>query len=166
VKLLLATSRNARSGRELFPAIRFRPSLLFYCFAAGFFFCINSSHAESLVLETSTQTATAGFFQLSWSFPHAPDDISYQLFEDSDLESSGAKLIYTGPDMASVISGKADGTYKYYVSASSSGWPDRQVSQTITVTVAHHSLKNALIVLVIGFLIFLSVIFVILRGER
>ena len=166
VNLTWATSRNAHPGRQLFQFLRFRPSLLFYGFVLCLLLVSGSSLAQPLSINSSTETATAGFFQLNWSMTDAPDNTSYQLYEHADTDTSGPVLIYEGPDMASVISGKANGMYEYYVSATSSDWPDKRMSNTISVTVAHHSLRNALIVLAIGFIIFLSVIFVILRGER
>lgn len=115
-------------------------------------------------LESSTTHATAGYFQLTWSWPEAPADISYSLIEFSSRKNSAnGHEIYDGPDLASVISGKRNGTYRYVVRAMSAGDEVLALSNPLKVVVAHHSLARAWIIFTLGALVFITILVVIRR---
>lgn len=161
VKLLKATSQIARSGRALFPPVWFSCLLLFVCL------WLSQAHlaqADTLNLTSDTQTATAGYFHLQWAWPDAPQDVQYTLQERQ--RDAQFKTIYQGADQASVISGKPNGQYEYKVLASSHVLADSMPSNTIQVEVKHHSLRNALMIFVLGLCIFLGILIVILRNVR
>ena len=111
-------------------------------------------------IETDTELATAGYYQLRWSA--ATTDVQLQV---SEPQNGGASIIYTGPDRARVISGQTDGTRVYRVrelgAATPSAW-----SAPVSVTVAHHSLGRALVFFTIGALVFLATLALIVRGAR
>jgi hypothetical protein len=167
--LLLATKRVAHPGRQLFPPFRFSQIPLFSCLSLLAWLISGSVHAEALQLSSSTDNASAGYFQLSWSWPAAPADVTYQLVE-RQLDQSGTvttfNTIYQGYDLASVISGKPDGRYEYRVTAGSPTLADTVISNRVTVNVKHHSLGNAFAVLSLGVLIFLAIVISIYRGAR
>jgi hypothetical protein len=111
-------------------------------------------------IETDTELATAGYYQLRWSA--TTTDVELQV---SEPENGSASIIYTGPDRARVISGQTDGTRVYRVrelgAATPSAW-----SAPVSVTVAHHSLGRALVFFSIGALVFLATLALIVRGAR
>lgn len=161
MNLFKATSHVARPGRALFPLSWFSGLLLFaYLWLSQ----INITHAYTLTLLSDTQTATAGYYQLRWELPGAPDDVRYHLQERNNTTEFAT--IYEGSDVASVISGKADGVYEYQILASSVTLADTVQGNTISVTVAHHSLTHALILFALGLFVFLGILISILRHVR
>jgi hypothetical protein len=109
------------------------------------------------VLETSAETATAGYFVLDWK------SSSEGIFELRERASDGAeRTLYRGPDTARLISGKPDGVYHYEVRrVDESEW-----SEPTEVTVAHHPLSRALGFFLIGTLVFVATLAVVVRGKR
>ena len=170
MELSLATNSVARLGRQLFPHFGFSLLPLLICFIL-LVLASGSAQAASLQLTSNADKATAGYFQLTWSWPNAPTGASYELGErqlgDSDTRTS-FKTIYQGTDLASVISGKADGRYEYQVVAiaNSNTMPETVTSNVVSVTVEHHSLANAFAVLSLGVLIFLAIVITIFRGTK
>ena len=167
--LTQATNHVAQTGRQLFPSFRFSHIPLFSCFALIIWLASGSVQAESLQLTSSTDNATAGYFQLSWSWSTAPTDVVYELSErhtDTASAKASFKTIYQGSDMASVISGKSDGHYEYRVMASSPALAETVTSNLIRVDVKHHSLRNAFAVLSLGVVIFLAIVITIYRGTK
>jgi hypothetical protein len=166
--LLHLTSKPALPGRQLFLSHWFRQLLLCTCFLLS---CSvpNLSSAANLQLSSSTTKATAGNFQLSWAWPQAPADTNYQLYERTLKPVENAtdfSMLYEGKDMASVLSGKPNGTYQYRINASSESLNHEIQSNMVTVVVKHHSLAEAFFVFSIGVLIFLAILIVIFRGMR
>ena len=88
-----------------------------------------------------------------------------ELQEATDSEFSDATTPYRGPDRATVISGKPNGTWYYRVRASD----DAQAgpwSRAVSVTVDHHSLSRALMFLSLGVIVFVATATMIIRGSR
>lgn len=164
--LFKATSRIARSGRQLFPVFWFSPLPLFLCFVV-LLAPVSGARADSLSLTASTQVASAGYYQLAWPWPSAPSGVVYELQErhDDSHAQSDFVTIYQGTDTASVISGKPNGRYQYRLLATTAGSNVVATSGVVTVEVAHHSLTQAFIVLAIGFAIFVAILIAIFRGE-
>ena len=161
MNLSQATSQTARAGRALFPPVWFRRLPLFICL---YLLPATTLWAQSITLSSDTQQSSAGYFQLQWAWPDAPQDVQYTLRErQRDTEF---KTIYTGTDQASVISGKHDGNYEYTVLASANSLADTVQSNTVDVEVKHHSLRDALIIFALGLFIFLSILIVILHNAR
>lgn len=168
--LFKAISSVAHSGRQLFPSSWFRPFPLFSGFCFIGILISNVVQAGALVLNSDTEEATAGYFQLSWSWDGAAEDVNYQLYErrvDQDPASGSSRIkIYQGRDMASAMSGKPDGRYEYQVMATSKTSSDAVNSNIVTVSVAHHSLFDAFLILAIGAMIFLAIVIAIFRGAQ
>lgn len=119
--------------------------------------------AQSPTLSTSSELATAGYYQLSWKGTKAP--AFFQLQESQNPDFSNARLIYEGPNTASVISGRSDGQYLYRIrqieGPSSSPW-----SQSVEVTVTHHALDKALGFFFIGLIVFIGTLGAIIYGNK
>ena len=161
------TSHFADSGRRLFPNFWYRcsPLLLGFCLLCSF---ISNAHAE-LSLSSNTSTATAGYFQLNWSWPQAGANVIYELLEKSSTSSAkpvATRLIYRGPQTASAISGKPNGVYEYQVRAIDSDTNHMLMSNEVRVTVKHHTLTQAWLLFTLGLIIFLAILGVILYSAR
>ncbi|MCG6899712.1 MAG: hypothetical protein LJE75_06875 [Gammaproteobacteria bacterium] len=110
-------------------------------------------------LSSDTDTATAGFYRLEWQ--SAAELVELQEATDAGFEF--ATTIYTGPDRATVLSGKSDGTRYYRVRANDAS-QNSPWSNPIAVTVVHHSLSRALLFLFMGIFVFLAIVTVVVRG--
>jgi hypothetical protein len=111
-------------------------------------------------LSVDNPTATAGFYRLHWSGT-AP------VFELQEATGSGfdrPTTLYRGPDTATVISGKPDGTWYYRVRAATDAGSDAW-SNALAVTVDHHDLGRALLFLALGFAVFIAIVVTVLRGK-
>jgi hypothetical protein len=111
-------------------------------------------------LSVDNAIASAGFFRLSWET--SAKRVELQVASSSDFQNPATA--YIGPDRATVISGKPDGTLYYRVRAvstpSAGPW-----SKPVTVEVRHHSLARALMFLSLGILVFSITAIVIVRGS-
>lgn len=107
----------------------------------------------------------SGYLKLSWDFEYH-SDVTYEINQSKDSSFKHYKINYKGPDLAIFESGLPNGDYYYRVRANfkkdggHSGW-----SQPLKVTVEHHSLKLALILFSIGFVVFASTVILILYGN-
>ena len=120
--------------------------------------------APKIELHSDTVLATAGYYQLTWSWAGAPADIHYSLVEISSAnKNSDGHEIYDGPDLASVISGKPNGTYGYRISAFDDQHNMVAQSQQLKVIVAHHSLTRAWLIFALGALVFVVILVVVQR---
>lgn len=112
-------------------------------------------------LSVDHEVATAGFYRLQW----APEAESFELQEASSADFEKATTAYRGPDRATVLSGKADGTRYYRVRASVNGQPGPW-SDPVTVTVAHHDPGRAFMFLSLGLVVFVVTALTIVRGKE
>jgi hypothetical protein len=118
--------------------------------------------AAKIALHSDTTLATAGYYQLTWSWPHAPADTTYSLIEfNSSSSHPNGHEIYAGPDLASVISGKRNGSYRYVVRAIGADDEVLALSNPLKIVVAHHSLARAWIIFTLGALVFISILVVV-----
>lgn len=115
--------------------------------------------AADVLLESDQEISTAGYYQLSWL--QGKPGMVLTLEERQDAAAAVSE-IYNGMDTATVISGKPDGVY-HYTLLSDAGEP---VSNTVTVTVKHHSLTIAVNFFLIGALVFVFILIAIIRGSR
>jgi hypothetical protein len=170
LSLSKATSRNARSGRALFLPLWFSHLPLYRLYvAAGFvLLCFHVQPAlagEPIELHSDTHIASAGYYQLRWHWPAATADTQYVLQETSTAGDERIQRdIYSGTDLASVISGKADGVYEYTVRALDGQQRLVAHSERVQVIVEHHSLARALGFFIVGLIVFVATLAVILRG--
>jgi hypothetical protein len=124
---------------------------------------LSASSAPDLVaprLSVDNSVATAGFYSLSWETGIE----RVELQEASEPGFDNPLTAYTGPDRASVISGKPNGTWFYRIRA----LDDQRAgpwSEPLSVTVAHHSLARALLFLGLGLTVFIATVLMIVRGS-
>ncbi|WP_242467178.1 hypothetical protein [Ectothiorhodospira shaposhnikovii] len=116
-------------------------------------------------LDSTTQTARAGYYQLRWGMEDA-DGAIYRLEESRSADFQTAQILYEGADRATVISGRSDGTFHYRVQATLPDTTRSPWSSPLTVEVAHHSLLQALTLFVIGAVVFLATLALIVTGTR
>lgn len=158
-------------GRTLFLLIRCSKFPLYYrkvsvvLMCAAVLMCTSLVHASgTLQLHSDTTHATAGYYQLTWSWSGAQDDVIYSLREYFPAaKNHEGREIYHGPDLASVISGKTNGTYRYIVHALSASGERLAQSNAIQVNVTHHSLMRAWLVFALGAVVFITILAVIKR---
>ncbi|WP_019625328.1 hypothetical protein [Thioalkalivibrio sp. ALJT] len=106
--------------------------------------------------DATPERSTDGGFALSWEA-----DGAVALEQASGPDHADARIIYTGHDASTVISGLPDGEYRFRLRASDADdWSD-----TATVRVEHHSLARAFGFFVLGGGVFLVLIVAILRGR-
>jgi hypothetical protein len=105
--------------------------------------------------------ATAGFFRLQWE----TQSKQVELQVATNPEFQNPTTAYIGPDRATVISGKPDGTLYYRVRALDTPKPSPW-SESVIVEVRHHSLPRALMFLTLGVLVFLITVTMIVLGVR
>lgn len=125
-------------------------------------FVFSSSHATPLLVSDS-DIATAGYYQLSWKYPSS--NLNAVALEESNYDDfSVVKVIYQGPDRASVLSGKPDGDYYYRLKSISP--LDNQYSNTVRVIVKHHTLYKAWWFFLLGAVVFVTTAGLIYMGSR
>ncbi|MFZ5621435.1 MAG: fibronectin type III domain-containing protein [Pseudomonadota bacterium] len=113
-------------------------------------------------LSADTTVATAGYFGLSWGpageAGGAP--ARFELQEAPDPAFAAPHTLYAGPDRATALSGRPDGTYYYRVRADGGAW-----SPVVAVEVMHHSLVRAGLFFALGAAVFVATVVLILRGD-
>ena len=118
------------------------------------------ARANAVELRASPVVATAGYFQLSWAA-----DGPVELVESPDPAFTQSRLVYAGPDHATVLSGKRDGAWFYRIRQTGNGIPGPW-SRPLEVTVRHHSLNRALLFFTIGGVVFGATALLIAAGTR
>jgi hypothetical protein len=113
--------------------------------------------AQSLQLESDTDVATAGYYQLRW-YSASP----VILEESQTAEFASPRVIYHGSDAARVMSGKPDGDLYYRIRSSDHNAP----SNVVKVTVRHHSLERAFAFFALGATVFVATLLLIVTGAR
>lgn len=113
--------------------------------------------AEPPALEASVEVSDTGAYRLSWK----PNGVDVTLQEATRQDFAGARTLYRGPDGATVVSGRLDGTYFYRVRREGDTW-----SAPVLVTVAHHGLGKAFAFLATGAVVFLATVVLILAGHH
>ncbi|WP_006788571.1 hypothetical protein [Thiorhodospira sibirica] len=118
----------------------------------------------TLSLTVSPELATAGFYRLSWE---GSAHSHFELHESQHPEFHDYRVLYSGPDTASVQSGRADGVYYYRLSTPPQADDDPALlSDIVAVTVQHHSLGRALSFFALGAVVFAALLIVIAFGTR
>lgn len=88
-----------------------------------------------------------------------------ELVESDDPDFARSRLVYAGPDRATVLSGKRDGAW-FYRARESGGESPGPWSRTLEVTVRHHSLNRALLFFAVGGTVFGMTVLLIAVGAR
>jgi len=110
-------------------------------------------------LESDSDSSAAGFYQLHWANQHAGNFI---LEESRKPDFSDAKTLYQGPDTATLVSGRKNGTYYYRVRNEEAA---KDWSNSIQVKVIHHPLSRALLFFSLGALVFIATLTMVIRGN-
>lgn len=146
--------------------------MLFYKYTILTFFIIShhillASEIEVPQFEMPDEIAsTEGHIKLEWSSPNN-GEIIYEVEAASSSDFESPERIYKGPDLASFISGKPNGTYYYRVRAMDASNADvSEWSDSVQFTVEHHPIELALTLAGIGTLVFLLTAFVVIRGAN
>jgi hypothetical protein len=113
---------------------------------------------DVLELAASTERSDTGSYRLSWS---SGGDLEVTLEEATRADFTDARTLYRGVDGATVVSGRFDGVYHYRARRGGGAW-----SAPVTVTVAHHSLAEALAYLAVGAVVFVATVALIVGGHR
>lgn len=109
-------------------------------------------------LESDTDVATAGYFQLRWS---SASTRTIELEESATPDFTAPRAVYAGSDKARVMSGKPDGDWYYRAAPTGS---DGAYSNIVKVTVRHHSIGRAIGYFTLGAVVFLATLLLIIRG--
>ena len=110
-------------------------------------------------LKSDSNESTAGYYQLHWSNNHAGDFI---LQESNKPDFSDAELLYQGPDTATLVSGRKNGTYYYRVRSADT---ENDWSNSVKVNVTHHPLSRAFMFFSLGALVFVATLIMVIRGN-
>ena len=122
------------------------------------------SLAFAVELQTDTEVATAGYYQLEWA--NADADVDFEIQEADNPDFSNPDQIYQGPDRATVITGRSDGTYYYRARLRDKNGMAGDWSSTVKVRVEHHPLTRAFGFFAAGAVVFLAILIAILAGNR
>lgn len=122
------------------------------------------SLAFAVELQADTEVATAGYYQLEWG--NADAVVDFEIQEADNPAFSNPDQIYQGPDRATVITGRSDGTYYYRARLMDENGPAGDWSNTVKVQVKHHSLTRAFEFFAAGAVVFLAILIAILAGNR
>lgn len=107
----------------------------------------------------SIGVATAGYFGLRWG-EEASEGGTWRLERDNDPAFPNPFLVYDGPDHGTFESGLPDGVYHYRLVRAGRTGP------VYTVEVRHHSLDRAFLFLGTGAIVFLVLLFILIRADR
>lgn len=111
-------------------------------------------------MSVDNSPASAGFYRLSWQTGNEHVELQEARTPGFDHPAT----VYTGPDRATVISGRPDGSWFYRIRSlddqRAGPWSD-----PLRVTVAHHSLTRALLFLGLGVTVFIATVLMIVRGS-
>jgi len=123
-----------------------------------------ASIGSAVELESDTDVATAGYYQLKWQATDT--DVRFQIEEADNPAFDDAHELYLGRDRATVVTGRSDGTYYYRarivaVDGSPGSWSD-----TVKVEIDHHPLSRALGFFSVGAIVFIAILVAILIGNR
>ena len=138
--------------------------VILFCWIFGLCFIATGAHAieNAPRLSSDSEQSTAGYYQLKWE---GDDGSNYLLQEASDPGFSQPNTLYEGPDTATLISGRSDGTYYYRIRyrdvTSDDSW-----SNIAQVEVTHHPLSRAFMFFTLGAIVFIATLIVVVIGNR
>lgn len=131
-------------------------------FVAALLFCSFQVRAASgnvppVLKMTNQKLSKAGHAKLRWEVSRQGEAVEVQ--QASDEHFLTARTIYRGHDQATFISGLDDGTYYYRVRHVGGAW-----SNSVLLTVKHHSLRIALVFFTLGAVVFALTVFIVVKG--
>lgn len=117
----------------------------------------------SPTLTGDVEVATAGFYRLSWHPATPAVEAVYELQASATPAFDHPRTVYTGPDLATTLTGQPDGIVYYRVRALPAQGRDTW-SEAVSIEVRHHPRARALLFFALGALVFLATLALILRG--
>ena len=122
-------------------------------------FLYSAPAAATPKLKSDSNLSNAGYYQLHWANQKPGDFI---LEESMTPDFTDAKTLYHGPDTATLVSGRKNGTYYYRVRSAKA---DGDWSNAVEVKVAHHPLSRAFMFFSLGALVFIATLTMVVRGN-
>jgi hypothetical protein len=133
-----------------------------FCMVLTFLLVAAPPLAAAPALQSDSELATAGYYRLSWQSNVAAD---FVLEEATNSTFSQATTLYQGPDTATLISGRSDGTY-YYRIRNVQDDIETAWSNVTKVEVTHHPLSRAFMFFVLGATVFIATLIVVILGSK
>ena len=116
----------------------------------------SSGAAEADGPVVSDDGLAAGYATVAWA------DVPGENFVlEEKTTSNGWVVVYSGPDRATTLSGRADGAYEFRLKADG-----KPVGEPLSLVVSHHPLDRAWAFFSIGALMFVLLTVVLVRGSR
>ena len=115
-------------------------------------------------LRASPERSQDGVYQLEWT---ATDAVVLE--ESMDAGFANPITVYAGRDQATTLSGRANGTYYYWLRSSARAGDDTAPSSRtapVRVEVAHHPLSRAVGFFAVGLVVFAATVVLVVTGER
>ncbi len=109
----------------------------------------------------------SGYLKLEWELPEKGQqahDLTFEPRQADNKNFTQAATRYKDIDYATYISGLPDNTYYFRIRAIDDNQKEGNWSEAITVEVEHHSLKLALGLFSLGFLVFVATVGVVYWG--
>ncbi len=133
---------------------------VFLCLICAGVVNIHSRPVVALPLFTTEADilSNTGYTQLYWE---KKDDFPIEVQQATNLEFGDAQTIYQGNNTSLFLSGLKNGEYFYRLRSE-----DGTFSEPISLKVKHDSIQQAWLLFTLGAMVFGSIVFVILNGER
>ena len=128
---------------------------------------VTDSISAPVMGNDSTNFTNSGSIKLTWRSRATNTDEKNTRFELERATLPGfsdASIYYAGPDLATYISGLANGKYYFRIREIAPNGKTSVWSAPVEVVVKHHSLSLAFTLFGIGGLVFILTVFVVLRG--
>lgn len=140
-------------------------ALIAICLWPQFASAAASGAPAAPVLQSNTELANAGYYQLKWHLPSGRETV-FEVQEAARSTFQDPQQVYRGRDLARVLSGRPDGEYYYRVRAVSDQGVPGPWSNSVHVRVDYLPLSRAFTFFGLGALVFVATLFVILEGTR
>lgn len=125
-----------------------------------FVFLVGNAHATSAQFSGELNPISdTGYYTLNWEPISQANLIELQQSRTPDFKES--EMIYHGHNDSFFLSGLQNGAYYYRMKVDNNAWSD-----TLTLTVKHHSFQKAWLLFILGAVVFSSIVWVIIRGEQ
>lgn len=137
----------------------FYPKILTFSFLFLLPF-LSFSDPPTLKLSSGSQPSQ-GIIKLEWTSSPNAGSSTFELQQSLNSDFNSSKLIYEGIDKGSFLSGLHDGEYFFRVREQGGSW-----SMPVAVEVEHHPLQLALVLMLIGAIVFISTVILVIKGSK
>lgn len=117
---------------------------------------------------TSPVESPEGKAVLSWSWPEAAAGAAatFEVQQSTDPAFAPARVIYEGPDQATVVTGLPEGAYYYRVRVVAGSVPSTDWSAVATVNVVYPGRRTVGWLMALGSVVFLATVTAVGAGHR